>query len=376
MKLVLAGIQGAGKSTQGNLLSNQLKLPYLSTGHIFRQIAKEKTTLGRYVKAVMNAGILIPDDKTIEIVNKYLSRNEYRKGYLLDGYPRTLRQAQEFKNDVDKFIYIEIPDKEALWRISHRNDTARDDETLEAIRKRLELFHKYTEPVLEYYEKQRKLVTVDGTQSVEEVNEEILKSLGKQLIKDQVIAWEKKHKSIIAIVGLAGSGKTEAAKFFKKEKNLPVITFGDVINEYVDKHGLKHDEETHHKLRLELRKKYGMEAMVVLNEKKIQDALRDNMIIVIDGLYSWEEFAHLKKTFPEVKIYLLGLYADKALRYQRISKRKYRAGLFGEERDVNELMETNKGPAIAFADFLIKNNFTLQDFHDKLEDVYREVYFA
>ncbi|MBI1862609.1 nucleoside monophosphate kinase, partial [Candidatus Microgenomates bacterium] len=109
MKLVLTGIQGSGKSTQGNLLVKQLGLPYLSTGHIFRQIAKEKTTLGRYIKTVMNAGILIPDDKTIEIVNTYLSRPEYKRGYILDGFPRTIEQAKRFRNNVDKVIYIDIP---------------------------------------------------------------------------------------------------------------------------------------------------------------------------------------------------------------------------------------------------------------------------
>ena len=74
MKLVLIGIQGSGKSTQGNLLSKQLGIPYLSTGHIFRQIAKEKTALGRYIKETINAGLLVPDEKTIEIVNNYLNK--------------------------------------------------------------------------------------------------------------------------------------------------------------------------------------------------------------------------------------------------------------------------------------------------------------
>ncbi|MBI3620494.1 nucleoside monophosphate kinase, partial [Candidatus Roizmanbacteria bacterium] len=77
MKIILIGIQGAGKSTQGNLLSQQLQFPYLSTGHIFRELAKEKTTLGRYIKETLNAGFLIPDEKTIEIVESYLRRPEY-----------------------------------------------------------------------------------------------------------------------------------------------------------------------------------------------------------------------------------------------------------------------------------------------------------
>ena len=84
MKLILIGIQGAGKSTQGNILSKKLGLPYLSTGHIFRTIAMEKTPMGRYIKEVMNAGFLIPDEKTLEVVSEYLSRPEYEKGYIVE----------------------------------------------------------------------------------------------------------------------------------------------------------------------------------------------------------------------------------------------------------------------------------------------------
>src|SRR5205085_11022929 len=110
MKIILIGIQGAGKSTQGNLLSKDLDIPYLSTGHIFRELAKEHTTLGRYVKETMNAGFLIPDNKTLEIVSEYLNRTEYQKGYILDGFPRTITQAKAFKNGIDKVIYLEVSD--------------------------------------------------------------------------------------------------------------------------------------------------------------------------------------------------------------------------------------------------------------------------
>ncbi|MBI2641110.1 nucleoside monophosphate kinase [Candidatus Roizmanbacteria bacterium] len=375
MKLVLLGIQGAGKSTQGNLLSRQLKIPYLSTGHIFREIAKEKTTLGRYVKETVNAGILVPDDKTIAIVHNYLTKPEYRNGYILDGFPRTLRQAREFKNNVDKVIYLEIPDKDAIYRLVYRNDSKRADETLPAIKKRIESFHKFTRPVLDYFREQNKLVELDATKSIKEVNEEILKSLGRQLIKDQIKVWERKQKAIIAIVGLAGSGKTEAAHFFK-QKNIPVISFGKIINDYIDTHKLPHSEEIHKKIRMEIREKHGMEAMALLNEKEIKDALENNTIIVTEGLQSWEEYLYLKKKFTDVKVYILSLHADKEIRYKRIAKRKYRSKLHGEERDINELVGTNKGPAIAFADFLIKNNYSLEDLHDKLESVYRTVYFS
>ncbi len=174
MKIILIGIQGAGKSTQGNLLRDKLNIPYLSTGHIFREMAKEKTPLGRYIKEIMNAGYLIPDDKAVEIVSEYLKKPEYKNGYILDGFPRTLDQVKAFENGVDKVVYLKVSDKEALWRLSYRNGDNREDETLVALRKRIELFHKLTEPVLDYYRNKGNLVEVDGEKGVEEVHSEIL----------------------------------------------------------------------------------------------------------------------------------------------------------------------------------------------------------
>jgi len=182
MKIILVGIQGSGKSTQGNLLSKKLDIPYLSTGHIFRELAKERTPLGRYIKETMTAGYLIPDEKTNEIVSEYFSRPEYEKGYIMDGYPRTLAQAKVFKNGIDKVIYLEVSDKEALWRLSFRNGEngeVREDETLAAIRKRIELFHKFTEPVLEFYRKKGKLLTINGEEPIENIHKEIMDKLTK-----------------------------------------------------------------------------------------------------------------------------------------------------------------------------------------------------
>ncbi|PIR61733.1 MAG: adenylate kinase, partial [Candidatus Pacebacteria bacterium CG10_big_fil_rev_8_21_14_0_10_44_11] len=147
MKLVLIGIQGAGKSTQGNLLSKQYAIPYLSSGHIFREMAKEKTQLGRWLKETLNSGALVPDDTTLEVVLTYLKKPEYAKGYILDGFPRTVPQAEAFNGSLDKVIYLKVSDKEALWRISGRAD-AREDETLQAIRNRIKLFHEVTQPVV------------------------------------------------------------------------------------------------------------------------------------------------------------------------------------------------------------------------------------
>ena len=179
MKIILIGIQGAGKSTQRNLLAEKLKIPYLSTGHIFRNLAKEKTKLGRYIKEIMNAGYLIPDRKTLIIVSDYLKRSEYQMGYILDGFPRTVPQAKLFRNGVDKVVYLKVSDKEALWRLSYRNGETREDETLAALRNRIELFHKLTEPVLEFYRKKKILVEIDGEQKIEQINKDILRRVKK-----------------------------------------------------------------------------------------------------------------------------------------------------------------------------------------------------
>ena len=168
---------GAGKSTQGNLLSKKLKIPYLSTGHIFRDLAKERTPLGKRIKLVMNAGLLISDAKTLQIVSEYLKRSVYKNGYILDGFPRTLGQAQKFKNGVDAVVYLKVSDKEILWRLAYRDDGGREDDTLLAIRKRIEVFHKFTDPVIDYYKKKGKLVEVDGEQAVDEIHKELLKHL-------------------------------------------------------------------------------------------------------------------------------------------------------------------------------------------------------
>ena len=178
MKIILIGIQGSGKSVQGKLLSKELKIPYLSSGHIFRELAKKQTPEGNFIKETLNSGSLIPDDQTLEIVVEYLQRPEYKNGYILDGFPRTTRQAEAFDHDITKAIYLKVSDKEALWRLSGRDDE-RLDTTLKAIRKRIDLFHQLTEPVLGFYKQKGILLEIDGEESIEEVNKEILSNLSK-----------------------------------------------------------------------------------------------------------------------------------------------------------------------------------------------------
>lgn len=175
MKFILIGIQGAGKSTQGNMMSAKLNIPYLSSGHIFRQMSREKTPWGRYVKEVVNSGSLMPDDKTIEVVNEYLAKEAYANGYILDGFPRTVTQAKLFKNGVDGVIFLNVSEKEAVWRLYGRmDDEVREDNNLEAIRRRIKLFHEQTMPVVEYYRSEGKLLEINGEQSIEDIHTEIM----------------------------------------------------------------------------------------------------------------------------------------------------------------------------------------------------------
>jgi adenylate kinase len=373
IKLLLVGIQGSGKSTQGNLLSKQLRLPYLSTGHILREMAKEKSPTGRYIKETINSGILVPDSKMIPIVEEYLSRPAYQNGYILDGFPRTLSQAKMFKNGIDHAIYLDVPDTEALWRIAHRDGGDREDETLTAIKKRIEMFHKFTTPVIEYYKRKDKLIEVDGTESIKDVNEFILKSLGKTIGKNGVRAWQKRSKLVLALVGLPGAGKDEAAKFFSK-KDFPVLRLGDITDDLLKERGLPATNENEKKLRENMRKEHGMDAYIKTNEKKINAYLEHNKVVVINGMRSWEEYLYAKKAFKNV--FVLAITAEKRLRYKRIKARAVRSSVTGEERDIAEVLGLNMGPTIALADKTILNDGTMREYEEKLEEVYREVYFG
>lgn len=178
MRIVLIGIQGSGKSTQGSVVSARLKIPFISAGDIIRDLMKGTGAVSTYIRDIVNSGRLIPDAKTIEIFATYLKREEFKDGYIIDGFPRTIVQADEFPDPIDWVIYIETPDDVALDRIKKRQDTCRADETDEAIKRRIESFHTHTKPLIEYYKEKGNLITVDGTGSVEAVTEAILSGMG------------------------------------------------------------------------------------------------------------------------------------------------------------------------------------------------------
>ncbi len=113
-----------------------------------------------------------------------------------------------------------------------------------------------------------------------------------------------------------------------------------------------------------------------MNLDKIKKTLIKNTVVVIDGLRSWEEYAYLKKHLIGVRIHLIVLFAFKELRYKRIKNRKYKSRVYGKSRDWSEIFESNIGPTIAYADFIIDNNFSKEDLYDKLEHIFRVIYYS
>ncbi len=174
MKILLIGPQGSGKSTQASLLAEFLNLPKISTGDIFRELAKEDSEEGKQIRQVMNEGRLIDDIETAKIVKQRLQKDDVKNGYILDGYPRNLVQKELFDPKVERVFYLEVPDGEVIKRLSARG---REDDSQEAIKKRLDLYHEQTKPLLEYYQGQGVLVEIDGIGSIEKIQDEIRKQV-------------------------------------------------------------------------------------------------------------------------------------------------------------------------------------------------------
>lgn len=173
MKILLIGPQGSGKSTQGKFLANYLKIPFISTGDIFRQISQEDTDEGRRIKQILDLGQLVDDQTTIGLIKKRLQDPGCRSGFVLDGYPRTLEQAEEVSDlQFDKVFYFKIPQEVVLERLLKRG---RADDTEEAIKKRLELYFTQTQPLLDYYKNLGILVEIDGIGDIQIVQDEIKK---------------------------------------------------------------------------------------------------------------------------------------------------------------------------------------------------------
>ena len=170
MKILLIGPQGSGKSTQADLIADYLKVPKITVGDIFRKIAQGENDLGKRIGEILKEGQLVDDLTTSQIVKKRLEESDCQNGFILDGYPRTLEQAEIFDPGFDKVIYLKLDRAKVLERLLKRG---REDDTGQLIKTRLDLYYNQTQPLLDYYKNLGKLVEIDGAGSIAEVWERL-----------------------------------------------------------------------------------------------------------------------------------------------------------------------------------------------------------
>ena len=213
MKIGMLGAPGAGKGTQAKMIAAKYNIPHISTGDIFRANIKNGTELGKKAKSYMDQGLLVPDELTLELIMDRFTADDCANGYVLDGFPRTIAQAEALTaslaakgEKMDYAIDVDVPDERIVTRMGGRracvacggtfhikynppktegvcdlcggNLTIRDDDMPETVQKRLNVYHTQTQPLIEYYTNEGILKTVDGTQDVDKVFEEILAILG------------------------------------------------------------------------------------------------------------------------------------------------------------------------------------------------------
>lgn len=185
MRLILFGPPGAGKGTQAKLLEEKLGITQLSTGDMFRNAIKNQTPLGVKVKAILDSGKLVSDEVVVEMVAEAIDDEKFASGYILDGFPRTVAQAEAFDallksrgEAVDAFIALEVPTDELVNRLVNRGQ-GREDDTPDKIKVRLDVYERETAPVFEYYSKIGKASVVNGLGSIEEIQQRLLRALGK-----------------------------------------------------------------------------------------------------------------------------------------------------------------------------------------------------
>jgi adenylate kinase len=181
VNLLVLGPQGSGKGTQAARLSADHGIPHVSTGEMFRSAIAAGTELGRRVEPILAAGELVPDELTVALIRERLSQPDAADGFVLDGFPRTLTQAEELDatlaeigRALDAVLFFDLPDAVALDRLLARADAeGRHDDRPEAIERRLEIYHEHTAPVVERYRATGKLVPLHAARSVGEVAAEI-----------------------------------------------------------------------------------------------------------------------------------------------------------------------------------------------------------
>ncbi len=213
MKVIMLGAPGAGKGTQAKMISDKYKIPQISTGDIFRANIRDNTELGQKASSYMNQGLLVPDELTCDLVVDRITKEDCASGYILDGFPRTIPQAEALTKALEKMgtkvdfaIDVEVPDENIVKRMSGRRVclkcgapyhivfnppkkenicdvcgselTFRDDDKPETVQKRLDVYHSQTQPLIDYYREKGVMHSVDGTKKMEEVFDDICKVLG------------------------------------------------------------------------------------------------------------------------------------------------------------------------------------------------------
>ncbi len=213
MKIIMLGAPGAGKGTQAKRIAEKYTIPHISTGDIFRANIKNGTELGRKAKEFMDQGLLVPDELTCDLVMDRIQQDDCKNGFVLDGFPRTIPQAEaldaalsKIGQKMDYAIDVDVPDENIVNRMGGRraclscgatyhvefNPTKaegicdacgaqtvlRDDDKPETVQKRLTVYHDQTQPLIDYYKNQNILKSVDGTQPMEAVFEAIIGILG------------------------------------------------------------------------------------------------------------------------------------------------------------------------------------------------------
>ncbi|KGF73053.1 adenylate kinase [Neosynechococcus sphagnicola sy1] len=177
-RLIFLGAPGAGKGTQSQTLAHWLNIPHISTGDILRQAVAEDTHLGQKAQAYMGRGELVPDQLVVEMIRERLGQPDAHLGWILDGFPRNVTQAaflevllQEINQGCDQVINLAVPDDVLTTRLLGRG---RQDDTEAVIRRRLEVYHQQTAPLIHFYSDRNQLVTVNGDQDLEAVTQSLL----------------------------------------------------------------------------------------------------------------------------------------------------------------------------------------------------------
>jgi adenylate kinase len=191
VNILLLGPQGSGKGTQAKLISADYGVPHIATGEMLRHAMDAGTEFGRKVKPIYDAGLLVPDDLMIDLIRERIGADDTAEGFILDGFPRTITQAdaldamlREIGRDLDIVFEFQLPDEIAIARLSKRaEEEGRSDDTPEAIRTRLGLYHRETEPLVEHYRAQGNLVGIHAAGSIDEVYSEIQDALDQVAVK-------------------------------------------------------------------------------------------------------------------------------------------------------------------------------------------------